>query len=96
MSNAPPKGIRNNMLMSFATQDDRASIKRFESGDRVREWKKLFFGLSFFHALVQERRKFGPLGWNIRYEWSDNDYLISVKQLKEYVEDSEEIPWKVS
>lgn len=38
----------------------------FEGGEQARAWKKLLFGLCFFHAIIQERKKYGPLGWNIK------------------------------
>jgi dynein heavy chain len=38
----------------------------FEGGENSRAWKKLLFGLCFFHATLQERKKYGPLGWNIK------------------------------
>jgi len=73
MTFEPPRGMKNNLLRCFASQDK----KIFEECEKPYQWKKLFFGLSFFHGLILERRKFGPLGWNIPYEFTVADFTIS-------------------
>lgn len=54
---------------------------------------KLTFGLCYFHAIIQERKKFGPLGWNIRYEFNDSDLETSKTVVKMLLSEGDTIPW---
>ena len=52
----------------------------------------MLFGLCMFHAVIQERKKFGPLGWNITYEFNDSDREFAFNTLKMYCSEPP-IPW---
>jgi len=48
-----------------------------------------------FHAAVQDRRKFGPIGWNIPYAFMFEEFDICQKQLKIFLDEYDQIPFKV-
>ncbi len=54
----------------------------------------MLFSLAFFHAVILERRKYGAIGWNIPYEWMNSDFETSQMQLKMYLNEQDEIPYK--
>jgi dynein heavy chain len=66
MTMEPPAGVRANMRRSL-TSDPAGDPRFWESSQHPEVFKKLLFGLLFIHAFVQERRRFGPIGWNVPY-----------------------------
>jgi dynein heavy chain len=85
----PPKGLRANLLRSLLVTTD----EMLNDSPKQEEWRRLQFGLKFFHGIVQERRKFGPLGWNIRYEFNDSDLETSTVITKNMLDMDGDIPW---
>ena len=81
MTVEPPPGLKANLQRSLASINGILADKVDQSNVESTDWKRLLFGLCFFNAVVQERRKFGPLGWNIPYEFINTDLEVNISIL---------------
>lgn len=53
----------------------------------------MVFGLCIFHAIILERKKFGSLGWNISYAFTDSDRECAMLLLQMYCLNTKIVPW---
>lgn len=65
--NEPPPGIKANLL------DSLRSITPARLTQGPAEKARLYFLLAWFHAVVQERLRYVPLGWSKTYDFNDSD-----------------------
>ncbi|GAB0194609.1 dynein axonemal heavy chain 1 [Grus japonensis] len=91
MTIEPPRGVKANLLKSYISFSD----DFLNSCPKVTEFKSLLLSLCFFHGNMLERRKFGPLGFNIPYEFTDGDLRICISQLQMFLSEYADIPYKV-
>jgi dynein heavy chain len=91
MTNQPPSGLRANLLRSYSQITD----KLFSECEKPDVFKTLLFGFCFFHAIVQDRRKFGPIGWNIPYGFTPEDLQVCRRQLVVFINQYDDVPYKV-
>jgi dynein heavy chain len=54
----PPKGLKANLTNTYIKLDN----DKLRKTSKETQFQRLLFGLAFFHAVVTERKKFGPLG----------------------------------
>nr|CEL77298.1 TPA: dynein-1-alpha heavy chain, flagellar inner arm I1 complex, putative [Toxoplasma gondii VEG] len=88
----PPDGLRPNLQGSYANLTDDALQESSHPA-----YPSLVYVLSFFHAVVQERRKYGKIGWNVAYDFNEADLVISRRLVAMYLDKSlasgDTLPW---
>lgn len=92
----PPPGIRANLLRTFNTVPPGRMMKT--PSERAR----LYFLLAWFHAIVQERLRYVPLGWAKKYEFNESDLRVACDTLDTWIDTTamgrtnlppEKVPW---
>jgi dynein heavy chain len=81
VTNEPPKGLRAGLYKTFTTIITQEFLDKVDHPN----WRNLIFTACFLHSVVIERRKFGPLGWCIPYEYNYSDLEASLSFIEKYL-----------
>ncbi|XP_078467787.1 dynein axonemal heavy chain 10-like [Lampetra planeri] len=89
----PPSGLKLNLRATYFKVSHQAL-----SDCPHPDFRHLVFTLAFFHAVVQERRKYGKIGWNVPYNFNRSDFQVCMEILNTYLTKAHQrvqgkIPW---
>ncbi|XP_033617900.1 dynein heavy chain 6, axonemal-like [Fukomys damarensis] len=90
-----PQGLKSNLLQMFGySGGGEVTEEIFENPDYGQWWKKLLFSLCFFNAVINERKNYGTLCWNIAYKFISSDLEVSIKVLASVLQRHADLPWE--
>ena len=89
----PPNGLKLNMRNTYFKINPATLTECPHPA-----FSSLVFVLSFFHAVVQERRKYGKIGWNVSYDFNESDFQVCMDILRTYLSKAQlnsdsKLPW---
>merc|ERR1711865_393651 len=89
LTSEPPAGLKANLKRAFC------SFAKEVIDEADGKTKSIIFGLSHFHAVLMERKMYGPMGYNMMYPFSLGDLRDSAVCLNNYMESNGggKIPW---
>lgn len=56
-----------------------------EKVEPYEKWRNIVFTICFLHSIVYERRKFGPLGFSVPYEFNQSDLEASLTYVENHM-----------
>ena len=86
----PPTGLQANVVRAYS----HFTHEPWTQSPKPVEHHAILFVLCYFHAVVVERSRFGPIGWSRKYPFSFEDLLASADILQHYLEDRPRIVWE--